>query len=170
MVMNHYLHTCPDEWILWIRYSNFQILVFTSTILDGSIMFLFQQEYSIMQLSRLVYPALLLVMVVCTIFAEEKSARKKLQIGVKRRVQDCRMKSKKGDTLHMHYTVGIWRKGYILRITEHFSILCHVFEISYNDTETYFDPHKISGYSVMWFENSYDDIETHLDPQDNFIQ
>ena len=28
----------------------------------------------------------------------------KLQIGVKKRVENCEMKSRKGDTLHMHYT------------------------------------------------------------------
>ena len=28
----------------------------------------------------------------------------KLQIGVKKRVEDCDVRSKKGDTLHMHYT------------------------------------------------------------------
>ncbi|KAE8607435.1 hypothetical protein XENTR_v10011186 [Xenopus tropicalis] len=30
--------------------------------------------------------------------------RKKLQIGVKKRVENCLVKSRKGDTLHMHYT------------------------------------------------------------------
>ncbi|NP_001079493.1 FKBP prolyl isomerase 2 L homeolog isoform X1 [Xenopus laevis] len=30
--------------------------------------------------------------------------RKKLQIGVKKRVENCPVKSRKGDTLHMHYT------------------------------------------------------------------
>ncbi|XP_064602290.1 peptidyl-prolyl cis-trans isomerase FKBP2-like [Liolophura sinensis] len=29
---------------------------------------------------------------------------KKLQIGVKKRVSDCKIKSRKGDTLNMHYT------------------------------------------------------------------
>ena len=28
----------------------------------------------------------------------------KLQIGVKKRVEDCDVRSKKGDSLHMHYT------------------------------------------------------------------
>merc|ERR1711887_452471 len=28
----------------------------------------------------------------------------KVQIGVKKRVENCEMKSRKGDTLHMHYT------------------------------------------------------------------
>lgn len=34
-------------------------------------------------------------------------AEKKLQIGVKKRVdpEDCKIKSRKGDKLHMHYTV-----------------------------------------------------------------
>lgn len=35
------------------------------------------------------------------------SAPKKLQIGVKKRPSECPMKSKKGDLLHMHYTVTI---------------------------------------------------------------
>ncbi|MFH4979102.1 hypothetical protein AB6A40_005811 [Gnathostoma spinigerum] len=37
-------------------------------------------------------------MVTCT----EKKAR--LQIGIKKRAEKCPIKSKKGDTLHMHYT------------------------------------------------------------------
>jgi hypothetical protein len=32
--------------------------------------------------------------------------KKKLQIGVKKRVDNCHVKSKKGDFLHMHYTVS----------------------------------------------------------------
>jgi len=35
--------------------------------------------------------------------AEEKKVTK-LQIGVKKRVEDCTVRSKKGDSLHMHYT------------------------------------------------------------------
>uniref|UniRef100_A0A8C4PZL7 peptidylprolyl isomerase n=1 Tax=Eptatretus burgeri TaxID=7764 RepID=A0A8C4PZL7_EPTBU len=31
-------------------------------------------------------------------------SKKKLQIGVKKRVDNCSIKSRKGDTLHMHYT------------------------------------------------------------------
>ena len=34
-----------------------------------------------------------------------KKGGKKLQIGVKKRVDDCKMRSKKGDSLQMHYTV-----------------------------------------------------------------
>uniref|UniRef100_UPI00398EB4E0 peptidyl-prolyl cis-trans isomerase FKBP2-like n=1 Tax=Pristiophorus japonicus TaxID=55135 RepID=UPI00398EB4E0 len=30
--------------------------------------------------------------------------KKKLQIGIKKRVDNCPIKSRKGDTLHMHYT------------------------------------------------------------------
>jgi hypothetical protein len=33
------------------------------------------------------------------------NAKKKLQIGVKKRVDNCQVKSKKGDFLHMHYKV-----------------------------------------------------------------
>lgn len=36
------------------------------------------------------------------------SAPKKLQIGVKKRPSECPTKSKKGDLLHMHYTVSIF--------------------------------------------------------------
>ncbi|XP_046669189.1 peptidyl-prolyl cis-trans isomerase FKBP2 [Homalodisca vitripennis] len=35
--------------------------------------------------------------------SEEKPAKKKLQIGIKKRVDNCQVKSKKGDFLHMHY-------------------------------------------------------------------
>lgn len=35
------------------------------------------------------------------------SSAKKLQIGVKKRPSECPIKSKKGDLLHMHYTVTI---------------------------------------------------------------
>ncbi|PSN31552.1 Peptidyl-prolyl cis-trans isomerase FKBP2 [Blattella germanica] len=37
---------------------------------------------------------------------DEKNTKikKKLQIGVKKRVENCQVKSKKGDFLHMHYT------------------------------------------------------------------
>ena len=38
----------------------------------------------------------------------KKKAKKpvtKLQIGVKKRVEDCKIRSKKGDSLQMHYTV-----------------------------------------------------------------
>ena len=33
------------------------------------------------------------------------STKKKLQIGVKKRVEDCKIRSRRGDSLHMHYTV-----------------------------------------------------------------
>merc|ERR1712142_1368898 len=42
-----------------------------------------------------------LMAVMC--LGEEKKVTK-LQIGVKKRVENCEMKSRKGDTLHMHYT------------------------------------------------------------------
>lgn len=32
-------------------------------------------------------------------------AAQKLQIGIKKRVENCEMKAQKGDLLHMHYTV-----------------------------------------------------------------
>ena len=35
----------------------------------------------------------------------EKKSPKKLQIGVKKRVENCEQKSRRGDLLSMHYTV-----------------------------------------------------------------
>ena len=44
----------------------------------------------------------LIILAQCTVsFAAEE----KLNIGVKKRVKDCKVKSQNGDTLHMHYTV-----------------------------------------------------------------
>lgn len=39
---------------------------------------------------------------------DSKDKKKGLQIGIKKRVDpaDCKVKSKKGDVLHMHYTVS----------------------------------------------------------------
>ena len=51
--------------------------------------------------------AVVLMVVVLKSNAEEKKKVKKLQIGVKKRVTDCKMRSTKGDSLHMHYTVSI---------------------------------------------------------------
>ncbi|XP_059479844.1 peptidyl-prolyl cis-trans isomerase FKBP2 [Neocloeon triangulifer] len=45
----------------------------------------------------------ILCVVVLASFAAADS-KKKLQIGVKKRVEDCKMRSRKGDFLHMHYT------------------------------------------------------------------
>merc|ERR1712228_342494 len=47
---------------------------------------------------------LLLAITASLVVAAEKSKVTKLQIGVKKRVENCEMKSRKGDTLHMHYT------------------------------------------------------------------
>ncbi len=47
----------------------------------------------------LIIVALLLVTIVNTL------AEDKLQIGIKKKVDNCVQKSKKGDRLHMHYTV-----------------------------------------------------------------
>jgi len=51
----------------------------------------------------------LALMAVVTAVESEKESRKSkgLQIGVKKRIDPdkCTIKSKKGDTLHMHYTV-----------------------------------------------------------------
>lgn len=44
---------------------------------------------------------------------KNSSAKKKLQIGVKKRVDNCTVKSKKGDFLHMHYAVSRFYYYYI---------------------------------------------------------
>lgn len=52
---------------------------------------------------------LILIFIVVSLNAEakEKAPVTKLQIGVKKRPDNCDKKSKKGDTLHVHYTVSI---------------------------------------------------------------
>ena len=37
---------------------------------------------------------------------KKKEKPKKLQIGVKKRVENCSIKSRRGDLLHMHYAVS----------------------------------------------------------------
>lgn len=53
--------------------------------------------------SKLHLLSLLLLVIVVVIAKEGKS--NKLQIGIKKRVENCSVKSKRGDLLHMHYTV-----------------------------------------------------------------
>eukprot|EP00112_Aurelia_sp_Birch-Aquarium-sp1_P012710 Seg2677.2 transcript_id=Seg2677.2/GoldUCD/mRNA.D3Y31 product="Peptidyl-prolyl cis-trans isomerase FKBP2" protein_id=Seg2677.2/GoldUCD/D3Y31 len=50
-------------------------------------------------------PTLLFALVVVlSVLSEVSCDKKKLQIGVKRKVENCSRRSKKGDVLHMHYT------------------------------------------------------------------
>ena len=49
----------------------------------------------------LIIVGLLMIMMIVNTLAEEK-----LQIGIKKKAENCDVKSKKGDRLHMHYTVG----------------------------------------------------------------
>ena len=53
------------------------------------------------------YAAFLVCLCAITAASEGEKDKKKLQIGVKKRVdpEKCKIKSKKGDTLHMHYAV-----------------------------------------------------------------
>ncbi|CAD6196867.1 unnamed protein product [Caenorhabditis auriculariae] len=44
------------------------------------------------------------VFVAVAMAADDDKKVDKLQIGVKKRAESCEIKSKKGDTLHMHYT------------------------------------------------------------------
>ncbi|CAH3111583.1 unnamed protein product [Porites lobata] len=48
--------------------------------------------------------ALAFLTMTCHVLAADKKNTKKLQIGVKKRVENCATRSKSGDTLHMHYT------------------------------------------------------------------
>ena len=53
-----------------------------------------------------VFLAFMLLALVNHALAADKKDTKKLQIGVKKRVENCSRRSKSGDTLHMHYTVS----------------------------------------------------------------
>jgi hypothetical protein len=49
---------------------------------------------------------LIFICLLIAVSAQSKESKpKKLQIGIKKRVENCSMKSKRGDLLHMHYTV-----------------------------------------------------------------
>ncbi len=62
-----------------------------------------------MKLGQWTWAALLVVAIAHQVSSaveeEKKDKKKKLQIGVKKRPDECKTKSRKGDTLHMHYTV-----------------------------------------------------------------
>lgn len=47
---------------------------------------------------------LFLALCLVAIVIAKESKTKKLQIGIKKRVENCTVKSKRGDLLHMHYT------------------------------------------------------------------
>lgn len=59
-------------------------------------------------LLRLTVLAVALIAVLGAVQADDSEKKKitKLQIGVKKRAEHCETKSKKGDVLHMHYTVS----------------------------------------------------------------
>nr|ACO11021.1 FK506-binding protein 2 precursor [Caligus rogercresseyi]ACO11628.1 FK506-binding protein 2 precursor [Caligus rogercresseyi] len=42
---------------------------------------------------------------------KKKSPVTKLQVGIKKRIQDCTQKTKKGDTVSMHYTGTLYESG-----------------------------------------------------------
>ena len=62
-----------------------------------------------MKISQLLYVSTVLVAALAVYVTAEEDKKKKLQIGVKKRIDPelCTIKSKKGDTLHMHYTVSL---------------------------------------------------------------
>ena len=45
------------------------------------------------------------ILISCLVVVEAGDKPKKLQIGVKKKVENCDRRSKAGDSLHMHYTV-----------------------------------------------------------------
>ena len=49
--------------------------------------------------------ALVVCFLALTFLEEVQCEKKKLQIGVKKKVENCPRRSRKGDVLHMHYTV-----------------------------------------------------------------
>lgn len=75
-------------------------------------MYLIIHKYIVSLVSDMQYGLLLLASVLLAVIwigaADEakKGAGAKLQIGIKKRVDNCRTKSRKGDMLSMHYTVS----------------------------------------------------------------
>ena len=69
-----------------------------------------------MKLEVILSPVLLSVLFCVASCDDDKDDKKvkKLQIGVKKRVdpEDCKLKSRKGDILHMHYTVSTYENLY----------------------------------------------------------
>jgi len=53
---------------------------------------------------HLIFKLLVLTCLVAVAANAKDAPTKKLQIGIKRRVENCAMKSRRGDLLHMHYT------------------------------------------------------------------
>jgi len=53
---------------------------------------------------NLVHLVLLVALTMGVTGEEAKAGQKKLQIGIKKRIEDCAVKSRRGDLLHMHYT------------------------------------------------------------------
>lgn len=54
------------------------------------------------KMCKVVVCVALIILVQCY---QSSAVEERLNIGVKKRVKDCKMKSQNGDTLHMHYTV-----------------------------------------------------------------
>jgi len=53
----------------------------------------------------------LLLSILCILQLSEGQRTSKLQIGVKKRVDGCEIRSKKGDTLHIHYIGSLQESG-----------------------------------------------------------
>ena len=61
-----------------------------------------------MQLYVITSQALLLSTICFSVLGEDDKKKSRLQIGIKKRVEPdlCKIKSRKGDSLNMHYTVS----------------------------------------------------------------
>lgn len=60
-----------------------------------------------MRLEAVAAVVVVVLAVSCAAEEEKKKEKvKKLQIGVKKRVDNCTLKSRRGDLLHMHYAVS----------------------------------------------------------------
>lgn len=60
----------------------------------------------IAKICKILLFVLIFMSIISHVVVADSDTPKKLLIGVKKRPDDCPVKSRKGDMLHMHYTVG----------------------------------------------------------------
>lgn len=65
--------------------------------------------------AKMTFLAKLFVFIFIALVYANSDSKNKLQIGIKKRIENCNIKSKKGDFLQMHYRVGI-TKVYLERV------------------------------------------------------
>lgn len=95
-----------------IRWSKFDIFIDTllpydKTINSKKLSFSLRPTFeSIWRVSPLTMKNIVTILTVICAIAYAAEAQK-LQIGVKKRVENCTQKAQKGDLVHIHYTVNI---------------------------------------------------------------